>query len=142
MKKRKGLPTVEENAILSETVKEMILAMLAFGFFYEAIILIFRKSILSYSLGLLFGVIIAIGMCIHMSWALNRALDLDRKNAVGKMQLYNMLRYVFVIILFTIIIVTKIANPLTAFLGIMTLKFSAYLQPFTHKLCNKLKRNH
>ncbi|MBP5282899.1 MAG: hypothetical protein J6Z22_10425, partial [Lachnospiraceae bacterium] len=29
-------------------------------------------------------------------------------------------------------------NPLFIFLGYMTLKFTAYLQPMTHKLCNKV----
>ena len=34
--------------------------------------------------------------------------------------------------------VTNVMNPLVVFLGYMSLKGTAYLQPFTHKLCNKI----
>ena len=35
---------------------------------------------------------------------------------------------------------TEALNPLVFFLGYMSLKVTAYLQPITHKLCNKLFR--
>ena len=37
-----------------------------------------------------------------------------------------------------VIAVTGVMEPLVFFLGYMSLKVTAYLQPITHKLCNKL----
>ena len=37
-----------------------------------------------------------------------------------------------------IIAVTDVMNPLIVFMGYMSLKVTAYLQPITHKLYNKL----
>ena len=37
-----------------------------------------------------------------------------------------------------VISVTETLNPLVFFLGYMSLKVTAYLQPITHKLCNRL----
>jgi len=50
----------------------------------------------------------------------------------------NMVRYICVVIVFVIILLTDILNPLITFMGVMTVKVAAYLQPFTHKLCNKI----
>ena len=36
------------------------------------------------------------------------------------------------------IIMTETLNPLVVFLGYMSLKVTALIQPFTHKLCNKI----
>ena len=33
---------------------------------------------------------------------------------------------------------TKVLNPLIVFLGYMSLKVTAYMQPFTHKVLNRL----
>ena len=54
------------------------------------------------------------------------------------MTVANMIRYAVVVIVFLIVLMTKVLNPLITFLGIMSLKVAAYLQPFTHKLCNKV----
>ena len=37
-----------------------------------------------------------------------------------------------------IIMITEVMNPLVVFLAYMGMKVAAFLQPFTHKLCNKL----
>ena len=47
-------------------------------------------------------------------------------------------RYAIAVIIFVIISVTKVMNPLVVFLGYMSLKVTAYLQPITHKVCNRL----
>ena len=32
----------------------------------------------------------------------------------------------------------EVGNPITVLAGVFALKLAAYMQPFTHKLCNKL----
>ena len=68
---------------------------------------------------------------------LNRALDLGR-GAQKAVTTANMVRYAVVVIVFLIVLLSGTLNPLITFLGIMSLKVAAYLQPFTHKLCNKI----
>ena len=47
-------------------------------------------------------------------------------------------RYFLLAVVLVIISVTEVMNPLVFFLGYMSLKVTAYLQPITHKLCNRL----
>ena len=44
-----------------------------------------------------------------------------------------MIRYFVVIIVFGILMITRIGNPLAAFVGVMGLKVSAYVQPMLSK---------
>ena len=46
------------------------------------------------------------------------------------------IRYVLIVLIMLIIIMTKIMNPLVVFLGYMSLKVTALMQPITHKLTN------
>ena len=50
----------------------------------------------------------------------------------------NLIRYGCIVIVFMIVLLTDVLNPLITFMGLMSLKVAAYLQPFTHKLCNKV----
>lgn len=49
-----------------------------------------------------------------------------------------LIRYAFIIIIFGIIMVTEVLNPLIVFMAYMTLKVTALIQPITHKLYNRL----
>ena len=49
-----------------------------------------------------------------------------------------MIRYVLLVMIFGIIMVTNVINPLVVFLAYMGVKVTALLQPITHKLCNKI----
>ena len=51
----------------------------------------------------------------------------------------NLIRYLIVIIILGILMVTEIGNPIAAFVGVMGLKVSAYLQPIFQKLSHKKK---
>jgi hypothetical protein len=86
-----------------------------------------------YSVGLLAGIACALFMATHMAWSLGQALDLAEGDAVKKMQVHNILRYMIVVVVFFALLYSKLGNPLSAFLGVMGLKVAAYLQPFTHK---------
>ena len=87
-----------------------------------------------YSLGLWMGTLLAVAAGVHMWWALDRALDFARDTAVKMMTKHNILRYLVITAVLALIMVSGIANPLAAFLGLMGLKVAAYMQPFTHKV--------
>ena len=119
---------------LSDVLPDLLIDILLYGVVCEAVGLIFVKDRLFYSIGLLIGILCAMGMAVHMAWSLNMALDLGESGAVKKMQLHNLLRYGIVVVVIFALWLSGIGNPVVAFLGIMGLKVAAYLQPFTHKL--------
>nr|MBQ8252108.1 ATP synthase subunit I [Lachnospiraceae bacterium] len=118
---------------LSDVLPELWAGILLYGVLCEIVGLIFVKERLFYSIGLITGIVCALFMATHMAWSLNQALDMAEGDAVKKMQVHNILRYVVVVIVFFLLLYSKLGNPLAAFLGVMGLKVAAYLQPFTHK---------
>ena len=80
------------------------------------------------------GILIAMVSAFHMWWSLDRALDLEERHAVKIMSTHNILRYFLIAVVFILIAISKIANPLSAFLGIMGLKVSAYMHFITKKI--------
>lgn len=131
-----GTEKITENNLIQKqkdtTLFELILGTLPFGLLCQLIGSFFVKDIWDYSLGLWIGIVIAMVLSWHMWFSLNKAMGIP-ESAVKMMTASNLIRYgVIVGVLFTIMF-TEIANPLAAFLGIMGLKVSAYIQPFTHK---------
>lgn len=118
---------------INRTLFELETGILFFGAVCEIFVLLVEDK-KAYSLGLFMGILIAAISAFHMWWTLDRALELDEKGATRKMTAHNVLRYLFITAAFAVICAGNAANPLAAFLGIMGLKISAYLQPFTKKL--------
>lgn len=93
----------------------------------------------NYSIGLWMGVLVAMFMAVHMALSLNNALDYDEKGAQTLVTRQNIIRYLIVVLIMGILMVTNIGNPIAAFVGVMGLKVSAYLQPIFQKLSQKKK---
>ncbi len=117
----------------NDTLKEMLCGMLLYGAVGQIVILLFIKGA-GISLGWWVGVLTAMGCGYQMWWSLDRALDLPESEASKKMMTYSMLRYVAIVAIMAIIMVTEVANPLAAVFGVFALKAGAYLQPLMHKL--------
>ena len=98
------------------------------GFFFAG------SNLVSYSVGLLCGVLLAMAATYHMWWVLDRALDFDEKTAQKMISTKYLVRYFAVILLLLVLWATKIGNPFAAFLGYMGLKVGAYLQPLVDKI--------
>lgn len=90
--------------------------------------------------GLWIGVVTAIFMAFHMAISLNSAVERDVKGAQAAATRQNIIRYLVVVIILVILMVTKIGNPLAAFVGVMGLKVSAYAQPVFNKLTDCMKK--
>lgn len=88
-----------------------------------------------YSVSLWLGILLALLGIWHMYRTLDRALDLG-DGAAKVMVSGSMLRYAVLAIILGVIMVTDVLSPLIVYLGYMTMKVAAYLQPFTHKICN------
>lgn len=132
---------IEKLNRINKVLTELLIGIVACGFVFEAIGVFIVANKIQYSIGLLIGTLIALAMAIHMAWALDTAVDLGSQEAEKKIRLHSMLRYLLVVVMLAIVMYSKIANPLASFLGVMSLKVAAYLQPITHKLMQKIHKN-
>ncbi|MBQ8597945.1 MAG: ATP synthase subunit I [Lachnospiraceae bacterium] len=127
----------EKITRINRTLFELETGILIFGVVCQLFVLLVQDKT-AYSLGIWTGILIAAVSAFHMWWTLDRTLDLDAKTAVKKMSTHNVLRYLFIVAAFALICVGGRVNPLSAFLGIMGLKASAYMQPLTKKISTLL----
>lgn len=94
---------------------------------------------LAYSLGLLLGGVTAVIMSSHMYASIGEAILYDQKTAEKKIKFASLLRmFLMIAALIAAALLPNIFSFLAVVLGISTLKFSAYLQPLTHKVFNKI----
>ena len=124
---------------INESLPGLIAGILLFGVLIQFTGVWFVDDKLAYSIGLWYGVAIAIGMAINLATVIYDAVTFDGEgNANKRVVAMSMLRYTVVAILFCILGYFEFGNLFTAFLGVMCLKFSAYTQPLLNKLVNKL----
>lgn len=123
----------EKITKINRTLFELETGILLFGAVCQVFMLL-SKDKGAYSLGLWIGILIALISAFHMWWSLNRALDLQERAAVKFMSVHNILRYLFIALALLAVAISGTANPLTAFLGIMGLKASAYMHFITKKI--------
>ena len=134
----------EKNSLLerlrgkNRTVLEMELGILAIFVLSQVVSVIFPGDRLARAVSLLIGSVAAALAVLHMYRTLDRALDLDEKNASKAIYQGYLVRYLAAAVILLGTALIQSLNPLLTFWGYMSLKLTAYLQPLTHKLCNKL----
>lgn len=94
----------------------------------------FVKNPLSYILGLLLGLVTAAVLAKHMHSTIEKAMARDDGKFATRMRLYTIMRYGIVIVVLVVACISPYTNPIATFIGTLTLKLAAYLQPLTHKL--------
>ena len=121
---------------VNRALLELDFGIIVIGILCQLIGMWFVTDKLLYSIALWLGIVLALVTVAHMYRTLDRALDMgaDATKAVTKA---NAIRYGCIVIVFGIVLATGVLNPLITFMGLMSLKVAAYIQPFTHKLCNK-----
>ena len=121
-----------------QNTKHMLYELLAgIVFFFLLFLLgnIFASNRTAYTLGLLMGCIIAGIMSMHMYHALEQAMLYDEETAAKKVQKGTMLRFLLMIAgLAAALVFPEWISVIGVALGVLSLKFSAYLQPLTHKV--------
>lgn len=99
----------------------------------ELVGIFFSEDILSYTLGLIFGVLIAVFLFGHMAKTLDHALDLQEKDASKYVRFQSFLRLVIMLAALTIGLLTKQLQFITVLLGVLGLKIGALIAPFILK---------
>lgn len=121
----------------NRTLIEMHVGIILCGIICQIIGSFFVKNQWFYASSLWFGIVMAMMSSIHMHRTLDRALSMESASTKLAIRGY-VIRYIFIIIIMLIIVITEAMNPLVVFMGYMSLKVTALFQPLIHKLCNKI----
>ena len=121
---------------LNDALPELVLGIIVYGIVVELAGVWFVTDKLRYTTGLVIGIALAVNMAI----VLRDAVEIyGGEHAQAKIIAKSILRYVIVVIVFFVMMKFNLGNLFTAFIGVLGLKISAYLQPFTHKFVLKLQ---
>ena len=117
----------------------MDLGILFLGVLAQIIGAFIAKDKMMYAGSLWLGVLLALAATYHMYRSLDRALDQPEKTAQKMIFRGYILRYVILIFILLVLMKTEVMNPLIFFFSyVICMKVTAFLQPLTHKLCNKM----
>lgn len=122
---------------IDPTLFNLCLGIFLYGIVFQIVLLFFSREI-SYSIGLWIGVALAIAGSVHMWWSIDRGMDQASKQAAKTVGTNNLIRYFVLVVVMFILIYTNFANPIFMFCGYMGMKISAYLNPWLHKVSEKV----
>jgi hypothetical protein len=129
---------VKRLKTLNNALPGLILGIILIGAVEELTIVWFVPDKIQFTVGLWIGVGLAIYMSIHMAFAIRSATDFrTEKQAKATAILHAILRYAVVAVILFLTAYFKIGYILASLLGVMNLKFSAYLQPTLNKFVEK-----
>ncbi len=131
------MKVIESLRKVNRTLLEMHVGMAFFGLVCQTAGAFLVENQARYAISLWFGIAFAFAGSIHMCRTLDRAL-LAGGNASGIVMRGYLFRYALFAVALVLTALTEALSPLVFFLGYMSLKVTAYLQPITHKLCNRL----
>jgi hypothetical protein len=121
---------------LNEALPGLVIGIIVYGLIIQLTGVWFVADKIRYSSGLWIGIGCAIGMAIHLAMVIEEAVRYNDGNT-KRLSVKSVLRYAVVVIIIFVMMYFKLGNPVTAFLGILGLKVSAYAQPFMHKVIFK-----
>lgn len=123
---------------INEALPGLVVSILLYGAAVELIGIWFVKDKIAYSIGVGFGIAVAVGMAIHLATVIFDSVALGESAHAGrKIIAKSVLRYLVVVVLFVIFAYFRLGNLIAAFFGLLGLKIGAYLQPFLEKLTHK-----
>lgn len=125
---------------LNDALPGLVLGIVIYGIIIELVGVWFVEDKLRYSTGLLIGISVAIGLAINIAVVIRDAVEIyGADGARNRLIIKSVLRYVVVVIVFFVMVKFNLGNLFSAFIGVLGLKVSAYLQPFAHKVILKLQ---
>jgi hypothetical protein len=126
---------------INQSLPGLVAGIIGYGVLVQLVGVWFVEDKLHYSIGLWFGIAVAVGLAINIATVIFDAVMMDTtgKHANRRIIAKSVIRYVVVVILFFILGYSKLGNLFSAFLGILGLKISAYLQPTLGKAASWLQ---
>lgn len=124
----------------NRTLLELLIGVALVGILSQIVCLIFFKRHLYHAVGLWTGILISIGMAIHMQRSIEDGLDIMGDAGVKHMKKSYMTRTAVSVIIMAVVMYYDWGNPITILVGITALKLAVYLQPLVHKVLEKLRK--
>lgn len=124
----------------NRTLIELLIGIMLSGIFAQIVCLIFFERHLYHAIGLWTGILLSIGMAIHMHRSIEDGLDIMGDAGVKHMKEAYLMRTIVVCIVMAAVMYFDWGNPITILLGITALKVAVYLQPLVHKILEKRKK--
>lgn len=124
----------------NRTLRELLIGTWLFGAIIEIVLAVFFPPILYRTIGLLFGLVAAGGMAIHMAYCIELTVCLDEKGANSYVRKTTIIRYIAVCVLLVVLALSKIGDPVSYVIGALSLKVGAYFQPIVNKLIRVIKK--
>ena len=125
---------------LNDALPGLVLGIVIYGIVVELVGVWFVEDKLRYSTGLLIGIVVAIGLAINIAQVIRDAVEVyGADGARNRLIIKSVLRYLVVVVVFFVMMKFHLGNLVTAFIGVLGLKVSAYLQPFAHKVILKIQ---
>ncbi len=133
-------PVPDEEPLSAGTTRnELIVGIFLFAVLFMAGNF-FVEDKLAYTLGIWFGSVVAMLLAIHMHHTFEESILYDEVTARKKVSASVGTRMFFMIAaLITAALLPQYLSVIGVMIGILNLKFSAYLQPITHKASKKIK---
>ena len=119
------------------TLTELIIGIILFGVVEQIVCLIISKDYLYNAVGLWSGIIVAIGMAVHLKRSIEDALDFGEEGAAKHIRKSYAVRMITAFLVMGVVVYFDLGNPLTLLAGVIPLKISSYLQPHMHKVLSK-----
>ena len=124
---------------LNQALPGLLLGILIWGVLVQLAGVWFVEDKLRYSTGLWIGIFTAMGMAYHIAKVIaEMVVYADAEKVKMRVTAQSLLRYVAVVAIFAIMMIFDLGNLYTAFVGVMGLKISAYLQPLLQKAIAKV----
>ena len=124
---------------INPSLPGLVAGIIIYGLIIQLAGVWFVEDKIGYSIGLWYGIAIAIGMGVNLAMVIYDSVTFyGEGNANKRVVAKSMLRYIVVAVLFFILGYFEFGNLFTAILGVFGLKISAYMQPLLNKLVNKL----
>lgn len=124
----------------NSTLIELLMGILVVGVVCQLVCLLFFKQYVYNAVGLWTGVAVATGMAVHMQRSIEDGLDLMGDSGVKHMQKASATRMLVACAVMAVVMYYNWGNPLTLLLGVMALKLAAYMQPFMHRVLEKISK--
>ncbi len=123
---------------LNDALPGLVRGILLYGAVVWAVGVWLVKDGISFTVGLLIGLALAVGMAVHMAWVLLDVVDFpDARRAGGRIIAKSLLRYVVVIGVFVWMYVSGFGDLVAAFIGLLGLKIAAYMEPVVWRVTGR-----
>ncbi|MBE5925949.1 MAG: hypothetical protein E7270_03200 [Lachnospiraceae bacterium] len=120
-----------------QTLIELLIGNILFGIIGILVLLLFPKGRLYNELGFVWGVLVSCGMTVHMYSSLKSSMIMGEFGALKQIKKSYIIRVAGIIVAFAFMKWLDFGNIIVGVIGLFALKFSAYIQPITHKIINK-----